>query len=208
MNHPTRGTCNNLGCVLRGLCHCGCGAKANISGFTQSKEGYVKGQPYIYRTGHFSRTPIFAHDSGFGDPVVHARTIASRTSKLCSRDPLRPLARWLIRQYGFRGGALVADMNPWMLRSIAYDKRKRHTSREVAQKIQQAVLSHRPQWKQLELFDQWENGYTRTPSPQELRWTRNNPRREKDRLKQRKRRRNQEGIPLHGASECEQQVSA
>lgn len=41
--------------VPLGLCQCGCGAKTNITKLSATKEGAIKGEPYLYVQGHQKR---------------------------------------------------------------------------------------------------------------------------------------------------------
>ena len=55
MTHPTKGTCSDLSCSLRTLCHCGCGTPTGLASQNRradSKYGlWVKGEPMIWLNG-------------------------------------------------------------------------------------------------------------------------------------------------------------
>ncbi len=49
-------TLSYLQIVERPLCACGCGQEVGVAKHDDRANGYVKGQPFTYRRGHFSRS--------------------------------------------------------------------------------------------------------------------------------------------------------
>lgn len=44
--------------IPAGLCQCGCGEQTTIAPMTEARRGYVKGQPYRYKSGHGGRKAV------------------------------------------------------------------------------------------------------------------------------------------------------
>lgn len=73
------------------LCECGCGLPAPIAKLTDTKRGYVKGQPRRYIIGHDKRKPDF-----------HARTSPNPSGLcMCGCGQLTPIAKTNDRRRGW-----------------------------------------------------------------------------------------------------------
>lgn len=130
-DHQTSGTCNDARCPLHGLCHCGCGAKTNISRQSRSNRGQtVIRQPQIFRHGHYAR---WAKVVPPGGPYT-------RCGELIDVDGVREL----VRRWGnmFIVGRYLGVSNAWVSMVLS-GKLKRCRSR-IAQAIRDGLALEQP----------------------------------------------------------------
>ena len=143
--HPPLGTCDKQ-CRSYGVCHCGCGERTRRSAETFRRGRRVRGEPYVFCSGHHSR--VFPREHGGhwsknGVPV----------------ERVRPLLAWLHERHGtWQGVAELLRIPADTIKGYANNRNRRRVPPDSARRIQQVVLAHR---KRRSWLDQWET----EPSP-------------------------------------------
>lgn len=122
--HPLRGTCVPE-CESYGFCHCGCGRRTRLSGYTHYDKDRVKGFPSVYWPSHnIDPTQVVGCWGSRGIPV----------------ERVQPLARWLVKKYGWEVPGIPESTIAGIL---CPSSKGRRVSPNTARRVVELVEFHR-----------------------------------------------------------------